>query len=331
MKLKIANFNVCNLALPGKKIYGRIVEENLFNKKKEWIGERLALMNADIIGFQEVFDRDALVQTAVQSGAYNNPNIAVCEVGGTVPLTGLLSRFPMSDVRTITAFPEKAVLTFPRGKEFPIRHFHHPVLRATVSLPAGIDVTVIVVHLKSKRPYFDGMNTASPASERDYANGKARALVIRAAESFALRSLVIDEIEGNSKPLMLFGDLNDFRDSVTTGIITGDSPMEKFAPEVKKASWDQLLYSTYDIQLRRSNHDVYYTHIYNGSYETLDHILVSQEFVHSNPAHIGRVEYMRIFNDHILDRTLTNEDIPEWQSDHGQVLVSLILKDPGQK
>jgi len=39
--------------------------------------------------------------------------------------------------------------------------------------------------------------------------------------------------------------------------------------------------------VRASDRDVTYSHIHNGRYEVLDHILVSQEFVRSNPNHIG--------------------------------------------
>jgi predicted extracellular nuclease len=40
----------------------------------------------------------------------------------------------------------------------------------------------------------------------------------------------------------------------------------------------ELLYNTKDIQARQSSGDFYYSHIYNGHYEGLDHILVSKHF-----------------------------------------------------
>jgi endonuclease/exonuclease/phosphatase family metal-dependent hydrolase len=327
MKLKLANFNVRNLAMHGTKVYGRTIPRDEYEKKIGWIGERLKLMGADIVGFQEVFKHEALMSAVEQSGEYRKPYLYTADCGGELPRTAILSRFPLSDTRTITAFPEEAILSFGKNAPFPIRHFHHPVVRTTVELPIGIKASVYIVHLKSKRPFFDGMQVTNPASETDYATGKARALVIRAAEALALRHLILNDIRDNSTPLMLFGDLNDYLTSVTTGIISGDAPLETFPDEAKKAIWDQLLYSTYGFQLRQSSRDVYFTHIYNGSYEVLDHIFVSQEFIRSNPDSIGQVEYMRLFNDHVIDRTLTKEDIPEWQSDHGQVLVSLSLKD----
>ncbi|NPV00802.1 MAG: endonuclease/exonuclease/phosphatase family protein [Brevinematales bacterium] len=327
MKLKLANFNVRNLAMPGTKVYGRTVASDEYDKKTGWMGERLKLMGADIVGFQEVFEHEALVRAVELSGEYRKPFLYTADCGGEIPRTAILSRFPLSDTRTITAFPAEAILSFGSNAPFPIRNFHHPVVRTKVELPIGIKVSVYIVHMKSKRPFFDGMQVSTPASEADYATGKARALVIRAAEALALRHLILSDIRDNSIPMLLFGDLNDYLTSVTTSIISGDSPLETFPDDAKKAIWDQLLYSTYEYQLRQSSRDVYFTHIYNGSYEVLDHIFVSQEFIRSNPNCIGNVEYMRLFNDHVIDRTLTKEDIPEWQSDHGQVLVSLSLKD----
>jgi hypothetical protein len=55
----------------------------------------------------------------------------------------------------------------------------------------------------------------------------------------------------------------------------------------------------------------------------LDHILVSQEFVRSNPNHIGYVQFLQLFNDHLVDETLTEEKRDNIASDHGQVVVQL--------
>jgi hypothetical protein len=65
------------------------------------------------------------------------------------------------------------------------------------------------------------------------------------------------------------------------------------------------------------------SHIHNGRYEVLDHILVSQEFVRSNPNHIGYVQFLQLFNDHLVDETLTEEKRDNIASDHGQVVVQL--------
>jgi hypothetical protein len=55
----------------------------------------------------------------------------------------------------------------------------------------------------------------------------------------------------------------------------------------------------------------------------LDHILVSQEFVRSNPNHIGYVQFLQLFNDHLVDETLTDEKSDNVASDHGQVVAQI--------
>jgi hypothetical protein len=60
-----------------------------------------------------------------------------------------------------------------------------------------------------------------------------------------------------------------------------------------------------------------------GHHDSLDHILVSQEFVRQNPRRLGYVEYVKVFNDHLIDQTLSHDKIPKWQSDHGQVVITM--------
>ena len=110
-------------------------------------------------------------------------------------------------------------------------------------------------------------------------------------------------------------------------MITGQPPWEKLKFEAKKKIWDVLLYSVKDIQARQSYGDFYYSHIYNGYYDSLDHILVSEEFVRANPNRIGQVTYVSVLNDHLIDETLSDEDRKEWQSDHGQIIASIRLEN----
>jgi hypothetical protein len=86
--------------------------------------------------------------------------------------------------------------------------------------------------------------------------------------------------------------------------------------------------------VRSSDRDVTYSHIHNGRYEVLDHILVSQEFVRSNPNHIGYVQFLQLFTEHLIDETLSEEKQNRTQSDHAQVVASIRLwprVDEGEK
>ena len=83
--------------------------------------------------------------------------------------------------------------------------------------------------------------------------------------------------------------------------------------------------------MRTANRDVTYSHIHNCRYEVLDHILVSHDFVRGNPNHIGHILYQQIFNDHVIDETLKDEQRTNIESDHGQVVATLKLIPPSER
>ncbi len=88
-----------------------------------------------------------------------------------------------------------------------------------------------------------------------------------------------------------------------------------------------LLYNTSAIQSRQSERDVTYSYVYNGNYDTIDHIFVSQEFYRRNPNRIGEVEYVHFLNDHIVDGTLSTDDSGRTESSHDQVVASLRMQE----
>ena len=159
--------------------------------------------------------------------------------------------------------------------------------------------------------------------------GRIRSLIVRAAESVALRQLVVTVMKNSSKPVILFGDLNDDLPSVTTQTIAGEEPFRYLSPAKKKEAWDVFLYSVHDIEEQESYRDVSYTNIYNGRYELLDHIFVSQEFYHRNPDYIATVCNTRIFNDHLRDerRVVNAGSYPSPKSDHGIPVTEIKWKE----
>jgi hypothetical protein len=78
------------------------------------------------------------------------------------------------------------------GVPFPAKSFLRPVLRAVVQFPNDHPVTIFVTHLKSKRPMVAPDKRHDPKEET---LGKARSLIIRAAEAAALRSIIVDELQ----------------------------------------------------------------------------------------------------------------------------------------
>jgi len=326
---KVGTFNLYNLALAGERYYNRSYRQDAYEKKVRWLANQLKKMHADIVGFQEIFHIAALKEVLQASGIYDQASVSVGERKGEGPAVGLVSRFPILDHDIIPEFPEGAQLEID-DVAVPISGFSRPVLKVRLRLRDDLDVIVFVVHLKSKRPKM--RNDVDPHDPRERAKGHTRSLMIRAAETTALRHLLLDTLEGTDLPVIIMGDLNDDGQAVTSKILGGSEPWRNLPLKDKQRLWDVHLYNVKDIQARQSYRDVYYTHLHNGHYDSLDHILVSQEFVRQNPNRLGYVEYVKVFNDHLIDETLSNDRPPKWESDHGQVTATIQLEKgiPGE-
>lgn len=318
--IKVGNFNAFNLVSPEVYYYRQKYSHKEYKKKINWIGEQIDRMDTDLVGFQEIFHPEALQDALHQSNKLRSAHMLVADPTGDLPRVGLASRFNIVRHQVFTEFPAQLDI---EGVKVPIDSFSRPVLRAEVELPMGIIAAVYVVHLKSKRPdFYEGETRENPV---DVAVAQARSLIRRAAEATALRCLLLEDLTATETPVILLGDVNDSGLAVTTRILSGEPPHRKYPMEVKREIWDRLLYQTRDIQARNSYHDFYYTHIHNGHHEALDHIMVSQELVNENPNRVGRVGYVKVYNDHLIDETLSEDRMPVWQSDHGMVVAAIEL------
>ncbi|NDJ60664.1 MAG: endonuclease/exonuclease/phosphatase family protein [Chloroflexi bacterium] len=331
-EFRIATFNLFNLVLPEVRYYGsRRYKPDEFIRKRDWLAAQLARMNAEIVGFQEVFHHEALKQVIDVNGLYPGATILTNErfeadTGQPLPANGLVTRFPVVESSVVTNFPDAAKVSYD-GLPVPVTEFSRPVLRAKLRLTDTLELLVLVAHLKSKRPMIDEEreDKSDPVVQ---ALGRARSLIRRAAEAVALRAVLVESLRETRLPVVVLGDMNDSVSAVTSEIMAGAPPWRFLPREQKEAIWDVLLYNVKDIQARRSYVDVYFTHIFNGHYDALDHILVSEEWVRENPDHVGQVVNVRVYNDHIVDETLALDDVPNWQSDHGQVVAEIRLRRP---
>ncbi|NEO34052.1 MAG: endonuclease/exonuclease/phosphatase family protein [Symploca sp. SIO3C6] len=321
---KVGTFNLYNLVLPNVTYYdSKKYKPEVYEQKKSWIAGQLRRMNADIVGFQEVFHGQALQETLSQVEFYQEATLVAANPTGEKPAVALVSRFPIVKHKIIEEFPQQARLDI-EGTSIPLERFSRPVLEVQVALSETLECTLFVVHLKSKRPLLpEGVDKNDPIEK---AKGQARALILRAAEATALRMIMLEKLQNRNHPVIVIGDVNDSGLAVTSQILSGEPPWERLRFEQKQKIWDVLLYNTKDIQARQSYGDFYYTHIYNGHYESLDHIMVSEEFIPQNRDRIGKVVYVSTLNDHLIDESLSYEEVEKWQSDHGQVVASFRLE-----
>ena len=314
-KVSFATCNLYNINLPRLKIYrdynGWSDEE--FALKLQWLSSLVAKVNADIWGFQELWHYQALEQVFERAGLKDNYTLLAPEShqGKAIICAGAVrSDILVGEPEWIKQFPDKFKLegggSDPQTSDIKvaINTFSRPVLHFNVRpRRRGKVISVYVAHLKSKAPtslYREGWYRDDNEYYKRHSKslGAAISTIRRTAEAAALRMVLTEEMKNNDNPVVILGDLNDGQHSNTLNILT-EQPNYLFSGY--KGGGDAALYTVETLQEYRSLRDVYYTHIYQNSKESLDHILVSQEFYDQSKKRLWLFKGMEIINDHLND------------------------------
>jgi hypothetical protein len=118
-EIRFATFNVCNLAPPGVKLYDNLLPTTQaeYEAKLNWTAHQLDLLDADVIGFQEIFSQATLKEVLARTKRYReafhlgfDPDPAAMRL---TPSVALVSRLPL-------AAPARQMIEFPRGIELPV-------------------------------------------------------------------------------------------------------------------------------------------------------------------------------------------------------------------
>lgn len=325
----IATFNLYNLNLPGLSIYADTDgwDEGVYQRKLEWTRSMILRNPVDVWGFQELWHQQAL------ESVFNHPDLAEFQLlvpdghtGQRIVCGGAARKdILVGEPQWIEDFPEKFILQ--GGGDDPqtpdigvkIHGFSRPVLHFQVRPRSrGKAISVYVAHLKSKAPtqiYREGWYRDDDEyySQHREAIGAALSTIRRTAEATALRMILTERMKGTDEPIIVLGDLNDGQSSNTLNILTGQP--NYIVSSLSQGGSDVDLYAVSRLQQYRSDRDVYYTHIHQNLRESLDHILVSQEFYDNSRKRLWAFKGMDITNDH-LNQDAHKED---GTSDHGIV------------
>lgn len=390
-EFSIASFNVKNLIGAEQEYYkfeDYTPEEHAW--KQDWLSDQLLSMDADIVGFQEIFDGPALqavIDDADRKGAminedvvpdpskryarkaifrklkydgYNDaalaiaPNVNDGEPGQRRPGVAILSRFGFAEPPEIIQDIVPAV-EIPFGLmaggdagSFTLDRLSRPILKARIKVGDRV-ITVFNCHLKSKLGEFirgaDG--TAAEADLLEYdpvgrAMGSLRATVRRMAEAWALRRLIVEELE-QGNPVMALGDFNDGEHAVSSEIISGEVPFRNYSwirrhnatrandrysdsenERIQAAMNRVKMQSCEKLFVQKSLRDMVYTTAFGGVFESIDQIYLSPHFV-GGPGQIGEMEYYSVLNDHLTDGSHPEAPYNKLASDHGQIMAHLRL------
>lgn len=324
--LPVATCNLLNLAAPGREFYeGQPPYDTAEHERKlDWLGSMLARLNADIVGFQEVWDETSLKAAVARSGLrYTQVAAPGAETGAVgTPRVGLATRLQVEALESVTDFAPHERVDIPELG--PHTRFERPVLKATLRMKHGQPIHVLVCHLKSKRPKYLQDAAGDPIEDRDdpvvTVRASLRSLMMRAAEAAALRGLVLQLIQRTRDPLILLGDMNDGPHSVTSQMIAATQ-----AVAYDRAARDVALFHAWDVQTEPAlKRDMAYSHVFQGWPDLLDQIWVSEEFVGGSKFALGDVRRVEVFNDQL------HESRERWRSDHGFVRALLRWRMPAQ-
>ena len=345
--LSFATINLFNLQVPGKITYSNRphFEDNAegraaYEKKVIWTAARLKELEAEVLGFQELWSEQALRDCFDEAGLLGEYDLVARDSPGRGrPQVALAVRkdrngepqlvdgdwrasfpsdFRFDKVRETDGAEEEITIT--------INEFSRPVLIARVRpegrSPTPPEVTIVVAHLKSKGPARVSFADPRPVILQQHAKHARSSLshIRRVMEAGALRVLLDEWMksgdEDDISPTIVMGDLNDDTMSVTNELIS-DQPTYRVVQKSRAGlTSDKGLYSVERLQQYRSMRHVYYTHVYKHKRESLDHILVSEEFYDHSRKRLWSFREMEVINDH-LNREAFEEELGV--SDHGIV------------
>ena len=329
-KVSFASCNLYNINLPGFRIYtdsdGWSNEE--YDRKVAWMSLMLKTARSDVWGFQELWHEQALTDVFLSAGLSTDYDLLVPNnhSGGSIVCAGAVKKgWLVGEPLWINDFPPKYMLSSggddPQTADLSIslNKFSRNVLHFKIRPRSnGKVISIYVVHFKSKVPtkvYRNGWykNDSNYYSKHRNSLGAALSTIRRTAEAAALRMILTDEMKKSDTPVVVIGDCNDGQHSNTLNIITGQP--NYLLSGYSKGGSDTALYTIGTLQEYRSLRDVYYTHIHQNIKESLDHILVSQEFYDNSKKRLWAFKGMELFNDHLND---DNHKV-SGTSDHGIV------------
>lgn len=340
--MKLATFNLFQFVAPGQFWYEAKPEASYtpteWQAKQEWIQKRLHEMDADVVGFQEVFSVEPLRELCHAAGY---PHFASVDLPHTLvedarvfdgSIVALASRYPLHNIQTPAIHP--LVREDLRLRET-FRFSRLPVC-AEIESPELGRLHICVVHLKSKRAnnlditYPEEMHWRDRSVDTLMRLSRAgiSSLIQRGAEATSLYHFAAESLLDQAKPIIMMGDLNDEADSEPFNALSmqgkiyeiGGVENEYWPEAVQGYLHDYRLSDAFRIAPNMRQQQRPFTHIYRGQGTTIDHILVSNQLNASNPNAVAEVLNYCVFNQHLNEDGIENR----LQSDHGQVCIEIL-------
>jgi len=330
MKIRLGTFNLFQFVEPP---YSWYTKKEKFNKsqwceKTTWIKKQIRKMDCDIIGFQEVFSRDALKSLVNDLGFkyFETSDIAKLSTNNpqkyVTTTVAIASKYPITDIQKVRIHTPSLKAHHFDG------HFHFSRLpiKASIKLPNKQELLVYVCHLKSNRlnafEYIfnkqDSMEHKKELVLKTLNDKHSTSLKQRLCEA---SSLFFDMRKSKHTPTILLCDLNDKEFSLTIDALTAykyhdDKRKEQFILQDASYHYEKENYNPHPEAKEESRKATSY---FLGKGNVLDYIFISNHFHKNNKAKISEVTDYTVLDKHLQD----NKDGSLLTSDHAQVVCEL--------
>jgi endonuclease/exonuclease/phosphatase family metal-dependent hydrolase len=325
-KIKLGTFNLFQFVEPP---YSWYTKKEKFNneqwlEKRQWIKNQILKMDCDVIGFQEVFSKDAL-KALVKEMGFDYFKVAemarlnkITYVSTTVALA---SKYPIGSLKKVQK-NSSDIKKYNLKKPF---NFSRVPIKATILLPNREEILVYVAHLKSNRlnefEYVFNKNHSLKYKKEVLSKAlefqKSEALKQRLSEA---SSLFFDIKKSKKRATILLCDLNDKEFSITIEALTNN----RYHYTNKNTS---LLYdASYQYKQKVDNPHPEAeepkrkaTSYFLGRGNVLDYIFISNHFIKNYKNKIAEVTDYRVLDKHLEE----DRDGSLLKSDHAQVVCEL--------
>jgi endonuclease/exonuclease/phosphatase family metal-dependent hydrolase len=271
---KVMTWNVENLFRFGEA--GGPTSQEVYDAKLTGLAATINAQAPDVLSLQEVGSPGALDDLVGKLEGDWNRQLSTHPDGRHIRVVWL-SRAPIQDVEDIRDFPDDLQPVQSDDDGGTVGAMGRGALAITVEL-GGESVRLVTAHLKSKLLEFPG-GRFSPHDEDERSRFGAYALYRRAAEASTLRSAVTAALagEGQTRALVLTGDLNDTVQAATTQILLGPpgSEIGTHGFDLPDKGDAQRLWNL--APLMPPGQD--YSRVNAGRKELIDHVLASAALV----------------------------------------------------
>ena len=322
MKIKLGTFNLFQFVEPPYAWYtkkDRFNEEQWF-EKTAWIKSQILKMDCDVIGFQEVFSRDALERLVKELGFEYFETVDVPKIQKKTYLSttvAIASKYPITKMQRVKV----NIPSFEKHDFVGHYGFARVPIKATITLPDKTELVVYVCHLKSNR-----LNEFEYRFKEEHDLKHKKESVVKALKGTKATSLQHRLCEASSlfmnmkrvknKPIVLLGDFNDKEFSLAIEALSNPKYHDEESEEgllLQDASYgyNEVIHNPHPEAKEPERKPTSY---FLGKGNVLDYIMISNHFEVTN---------YTVLDEHLLEH---GNDLL-LQSDHAQVVCELTLKE----